>query len=110
MSFAMIFLSEGMWLEFSSHNQSPTFRWKFFSNEAPSEINSPTDKLAVLSKTHKAHFNISYVAGPTEKLLLLLYRTYYVQILSTLNLLDASLNFTSMTMLVTADLQTIFHT
>jgi hypothetical protein len=73
-------LSEGLWSEFSSHNQYQAFWWKVSSNEAPSGINSPADKRGVLTRTHKAHFTIAYVVGPTDLLLLLLQRTCYVHV------------------------------
>jgi hypothetical protein len=63
-------LSEGMWVEFCSHNQYHAFRWKVSSNEAPSGINSPADKRGALSRSHKAHFAVAYVIGPTDLLLL----------------------------------------
>jgi hypothetical protein len=44
----------------------------YVSDKAPFGISSPADKQGVLSRTHKAHFPIAYVSGPTDPLLLLL--------------------------------------
>jgi hypothetical protein len=66
------FLSEGMWLSFDLIINLILSDEKFLPNEAPTGIYSPADKRGVLSRTHRAHFAISYVAGHTDLLLLLL--------------------------------------